>query len=220
MTGSKKRFAASYSGGKDSAFAVYCAMQAGYEPACLLTTYDAKNDHSWFHRIPQSLIGQAAESIGASFAIVKTEGERYAADFEKALRECKESQIEICVFGDIDIQEHFDWCEARCRNAGVKSYFPLWHKNRTDVVSAFIDSGFRALITAVNTASMDERYLGQTLSHELIAQIAADSVDVCGENGEYHTFVYDGPIFHRPLTLVRGQPGREGNRAWLPVAAK
>lgn len=220
MTAPNQRFAASYSGGKDSALAVYRAMQRGYEPAYLLTTYDQANSCSWFHHVPQRLLEQAASSVGVPLAIVKTQGESYAADFEETLCQLKEKKISLCVFGDIDIQAHFDWCDERCRRAGIQSCFPLWQESRQAVVLELIDSGFQALITVIDTSRMDEKYLGLTLTREVVEQMAWEGVDVCGENGEYHTFVYDGPIFRRPVALTRGEAAREGSRVWLPLGAE
>jgi diphthine-ammonia ligase len=110
--------------------------------------------------------------------------------------------VNTCVFGDIDIQGHYDWCDARCRKAGVNSYFPLWLESRKELVYEFINSGFRAIITIVDSSRMNEAYLGKVLTKELVQRIEADGVDICGENGEYHTFVFDGPIFHRPVDVA------------------
>ena len=219
------KFVCSYSGGKDSTLALYRAIQAGHEPVALLVTCDKENERSWFHNIPYALMKDAAQALKIPLLRVETEGERYAGDFEQALIECGKMGAGMCVFGDIDIQEHYDWCDARCKNAGMESFFPLWQQLRQEVVAAFLEAGFQALITVVNTDSMDESYVGQTLCKALVSKMAAEGVDVCGEMGEYHTFVYDGPLFSRPVPFVMEPPEKknkhvrvallkEGNIGW------
>ncbi|HHY81899.1 MAG TPA: diphthine--ammonia ligase [Clostridiales bacterium] len=213
-------FAASYSGGKDSILAIYRAIRRGFTPFRLITTYDEKNQRSWFHSIPKSILNQAADAMGIPLSIIKTEGERYAHDFEAELRALKELGVNTCVFGDIDIQEHFDWCDSRCRNAGINSYFPLWQESRKDLVYEFINCGFKAIITVVDSSRMDEGYVGQILTKELVQRIEDDGVDICGENGEYHTFVFDGPIFHRPLDVSFGEAIKTDKYVRIPFISR
>ncbi len=213
----QKKFVASYSGGKDSILAIYRAIKNGYKPVCLLTTYDEKNERSWFHNIPQTLLEEASKALDIPLVIIKTEGTQYAHDFERALSVLKSQGVDTCVFGDIDIQEHLDWCSERCKNVGLDSYFPLWQENRKKLVYEFIDSGFQAIITVIDTTRMNEQYLGQTLMKELVEQLEQENIDVCGENGEYHTFVYDGPIFKENIHFQCGDVVRIQNHVRIPV---
>ncbi len=191
----KKRFVASYSGGKDSALALYRAIKMGHTPMGLLVTYNEEKDFSWFHNIPMSALEKVSKELGIPLTIVKTTGESYTEDFEKALKEFKEKGCDFCVFGDIDIEEHFTWCSDRCKNVGLGFLFPLWQEDRKALVHEFINSGFKAIITVVNHTKMGDDFLGKTLNFDTVADIEKTEADVCGENGEYHTFVYDGPIF-------------------------
>lgn len=211
------KFVCSYSGGKDSTLALYRAIKAGHEPVALIMTCDKENERSWFHNIPYAMLQDAAEALNIPLMRVETAGERYAGDFEQALLKCKEMGAGMCVFGDIDIQEHYDWCHARCQNAGIESFFPLWQEPREKVVTAFLEAGFQALITVVNTGAMDESYVGQTLSKALVAKMASEKVDVCGEMGEYHTFVYDGPLFSRPVSFTIGQPEKKNKHVRIAL---
>lgn len=215
-----KKFVASYSGGKDSILAIHRAMIQGYEPIGLITTYDKKNSHSWFHNVPKKILMQTSESMDIPLKIIETGGEQYAPDFEKVLMEFKAMGAEICVFGDIDIQDHFDWCDTRCKNAGIESYFPLWQNDRKSIVSEFIENGFKAVVTVLDTTRMNEKYLGQTLSNELVENLIKDGADVCGENGEYHTFAFDGPIFKFPIILSLGEVIRDQKYVRLPILTK
>ena len=100
---------------------------------------------------------------------------------------------------------------------GLQSLFPLWNEPREKLVYELIDSGFRAVITIVDTTRLSERFLGQTLTRKLAQEIAAEGADICGENGEYHTFVYDGPLFSAPVDFQFGEKIMQGNYAVLPV---
>ncbi len=216
MTVSSKNFVLSYSGGKDCMLAFCRAVQAGHQPVGLLTTYDEEHACSWFHQVPEPILRQASESLDIPLRIVRTQGERYADDFERTLKEFKTQGATTVVFGDIDIQEHRDWCSERCQKAGMESMFPLWQNHRKQVVEEFVDAGFAAIITAVDCARMNERYLGNTLTREILAQLIADGVDACGENGEYHTFVYGGPLFRRPIRFTMDHPVKTEHHIYLP----
>ncbi|GHU98795.1 ATP-binding protein [Clostridia bacterium] len=213
------RFVASYSGGKDGALAFYRAVQSGFRPLALLTTYNESAGRSWFHGVPSDLLHTVSASIGVPLELIKTgEGNGYAADFEAALERLKKTKgARACVFGDIDIQAHYDWCDARCKAAGLESAFPLWNGDRRRLVYELIDLGFKAVITIVDSSKLSERFLGQTITREIAEEIAAAGADICGENGEYHTFVYDGPIFKTPVNFKRGDIVRRGGYSILPV---
>lgn len=211
------RFILSYSGGKDAALACDRAIRTGAKPVGAVTTFDRKNDCSWFHRLPETILRKAEQSLGIPLKIIDTEAERYAEDFETALYDYKNKGAAAAVFGDIDIREHFDWCDRRCRNVGLKSRFPLWNEDRKKILEELIDRGFKAVITTVDTSRMDAKFLGETLTKELLVGIAAEGVDPCGENGEYHTFVYEGPIFRHKIEFNTENPSRTGKYVYLPL---
>lgn len=212
-----EKFVLSYSGGKDSLLACYRAVQDGGQAIGATTTFDRENACSWFHRLPETLLERVAQSLGFPIRIVDTTAERYAADFENALAAFKLQGAGSVVFGDIDIQEHYDWCDARCRNVGMRSVFPLWKNERRSVVDEMIAVGFQAVITTIDATRMRERFLGKTLTHEIVEQMTGENVDPCGENGEYHTFVYDGPLFRKRIEWAPGAPVKSDNRICLPL---
>jgi len=195
-----KKFVASYSGGKDSCFAVYKAVKEGLVPIELITTYN--ENRSWFHGIQDSLLQRVSASLEIPLTLVRTSGELYHINFERALMTAKEKGAELCVFGDIDIEEHLEWCTARCRATGITPYFPLWKRERKDVVNEFLDAGFSSLITVVNTEKLSDKFLGCVLSHDIVNEIEESGADACGENGEYHSFTFDGPLFRRKLDFT------------------
>ena len=196
-----KKFIASYSGGKDSVLAIHRAIQTGLLPLELITTYNTDADRSWFHGITENIIQKVSDSLAIPVKLIKTSGEQYEENFEKALADAKSRGAEVCVFGDIDIEGHLEWCTLRCEKAGLIPYFPLWKEERKKLVYEFVDSGFSAIITIIDTTRMQKDFLGQILSREVADSIEQSGADICGENGEYHTFVFDGPLFKNKIDL-------------------
>ena len=211
------KFAASYSGGKDSTLAIYKAIQEGHAPVLLITTFNLDRSHSYSHGIDEIVLNRISASLGIPYILVKTRDADYKENFENALVYAKSLGAQACVFGDIDIEGHFDWCNERCGSAGLKHMVPLWGMDRKSVVYEFIDSGFIADISVVNTDYLSEDLLGRRLTKETAGQIAAKGVDICGENGEYHTFVYDGPMFKHPIEFVFGEKIIKDKYAFLLV---
>ena len=195
-----KKFIMSYSCGKDSTLALYRMIKKGNTPAALLVTVNKEENKSWFHGIPENLIKEVSKSLDIPLILVETKGNDYESKFTEALIKAKDSLgIHSCVFGDIDLEPHREWCTARCNEAGVEANFPLWQENREELVYEFIDSGFKTVIKNVKLECMGEDFLGKVLTREVVKDIKEKGSDACGENGEYHTFVYDGPIFKYPI---------------------
>lgn len=196
-----KKVVISFSGGKDSVLSLHKAISLGYEPIALMTTINKNKGDSWFHDISSDLLKQVSLAINIPLLLVECSGENYENTFEIALKNMKNLGAEACIFGDIDIAHHREWGEIRCKNTGLEAIFPLWQENRETLVKEFIDLGYKAIIKKVNLKNMNVNFLGKTLSHKLLEEIKATGSDVCGENGEYHTFVYDGPIFSKEIPL-------------------
>lgn len=193
------KFVLSYSGGKDSILASYRAINSGHELVALLTTWNKDQGESHFHRLPEALLQKAAKEIGVPLVLIKTDGEDYNQNFEAALTDLKKQGAEAVVFGDIDVPGHLEWGRERCRNTGLEALFPLFQEERRKVVDEFIDAGFKAVIKVVDPSRLDSSYVGKTLTYEILDSLEKEGVDVCGENGEYHTFVYDGPMFQNQV---------------------
>ncbi len=212
-----KGFVASYSGGKDSVLAIDRMIANGYELKALIIVYNNQLDRSWFHGIPRKVIQAVEKSLDVPIWIVETNGEDYHYNLEKQLSYAKTQGIELCVFGDIDITAHREWCESRCDNANIKAVFPLWQESRSDLVYEFVNKGYQAHITVIDQNKMSAEFLGKTLTIETLKQLANSKIDVCGENGEYHSFVSDGPIFKTPVKFKLGEKLEINNLAIMPV---
>ena len=212
-----KKFVASYSGGKDSALAVYKAIKQDMDPLALVTTFNTDKKRSCFHGIPAPVLDSIAQSIGVPVWFLETSGDEYTINFEKKLRFAKEQGAHACVFGDIDVEGHLKWCTERCENAGIEPLFPLYGCSREAVVNDFIDSGFTAHFTIIDAARISADLLGRKLTKETLSEIKAQGADICGENGEYHTFVSDGPIFSKPVAFAFGDKISDKSYVILPL---
>lgn len=212
-----KNFIASYSGGKDSTLAIYRAISQGMKPLELITTYNTDKNRSWFHGIPQPLLNTISVEMNIPISLIETSGDLYAENFELKLKEAKKNGAEVCVFGDIDLEKHLNWCTDRCKAAGLRAYFPLWQESRQKLVYEFIDLGFKTIITVVDTNRMPDYFLGKLLTRSLADEIAECGADICGENGEYHTFAFDGPLFSKPVSFSIEEKIYSDNYAIIPI---
>lgn len=211
------KFAVSYSGGKESALSLYRAIEQGHTPVVLITTFNTDADRSHFHGLTKEVLEAVSTALDIPIIIVKTNSANYAQDFENALIRAKDMGAEACVFGDIDIEGHRTWCSERCNNTGLEPLFPLWGESRSKIVYELIDKGFVADITVVNTKYLADSFLGQRLTKDTAEDIAAQGADICGENGEYHTFVSGGPIFKQPIDFALGEKNEKDGYAVMPV---
>lgn len=214
---SGKKFIASYSGGKDSTLAIYRAIKQGMIPLELITTYNIDKERSWFHGIPEPLLTRISTEMNIPITLIKTTGEKYAQNFEEKLRHAKQLGAEVCVFGDIDIEDHHKWCSDICEAVGMEAYFPLWKEDRRKLVYEFINLGFKTILTVVDNSRMPAKFAGQILTREVAEDIAISGADICGENGEYHTFAFDGPLFALPVEFKTDNIVEVDNYTIVPI---
>lgn len=190
------KFVLSYSGGKDCMLALYRKIQEGCIPVALLTTVKKSDCETWTHDLSYDLLEQVSKSLEIPVIYAECDVSEYEIKFEEKLKVAKEMGATSVVYGDIDIELHKQWGIDRAINTGLNYEFPLWKENREKLVHEAIDNGFKAIIKKVNLDYMNEDFLGKTLTKELVEKIKSTGSDPCGENGEYHTFVVDGPIFN------------------------
>ncbi|MCL2579923.1 MAG: diphthine--ammonia ligase [Oscillospiraceae bacterium] len=212
-----RKIAISYSGGKESALALYRAISQGFEPVTLITTYSADRDRSLFHGLSEPVLKRIARSLDIPIFLAKPTIDNYAQCFENALLHAKGLGATACVFGDIDIEDHRAWGRERCQAVEIDPLYPLWGESRESLVHEFIDAGFVANIVVVDTKRLSDDFLGRQLTKEIVGQIAETGADICGENGEYHTFVSAGPIFRPPVQFAFGEKVMHDEYALLPV---
>ncbi|CED94350.1 MULTISPECIES: diphthine--ammonia ligase [Romboutsia] len=213
----KEKFIMSFSGGKDSILALYRMIKKGYEPIALLTTVKKNQEKSWTHGLGKEFLHRISKSLDIPLLLVECDVNEYERKFEEALIKAKDMGATMCVFGDIDIELHKKWDVDRCKNAGIKAELPLWQQNREDLVYEFIDSGFTTIINKVNLKYMGIEFLGKELNREIIDDIKSTGSDACGENGEYHTFVVDGPLFKNRIDFTNEGIVKDINYAHLNI---
>lgn len=196
-----KSFFCSWSGGKDSCLALYHAIQAGGQPRFLFTMLDETGKRSRSHALPPALLQKQAQALGIPLVTRCASWGDYEKVFIEALHEFKRQGVEYGVFGDIDLQDHLDWCRRVCGYAGIETHHPLWMRDREELLNEFIGLGFKASIIAVKEKLLSTDFLGQIITADFRDTVKTTGIDICGENGEYHTVVFDGPLFSEALPI-------------------
>lgn len=209
----------SWSGGKESVLAFHRAIQDGIEVRYLLNMVSEDGERSRSHHLSSKLIRLQAEAIRISIIQRKTTWESYEEEFKKALSYFKKEGIQAGVFGDIDLQEHREWVERVCKDTDIKPVLPLWGEEREKLLEEFIGAGFKAIVVAV-IEDLGEEWLGRQIDNNFINDLKKLKVDLCGERGEYHTFVYNGPIFKKPIEVVTGKKILKGRYWFLEVEGR
>ncbi|WP_027626439.1 diphthine--ammonia ligase [Clostridium lundense] len=207
----------SWSGGKDSCLALYKAIEQGYTPKKLFTMFSIENDITSAHRLREDIIKAQADAIEIENLLGKALFDDYEKVFISNLKSFKEEGMEYGIFGDIDLEEHKEWEDKVCEKVLMKAVLPLWQRNRKEIVKEFLDLGFKAKIVVVNTTMLPVSFLGKDLSYSLMREIEEVGADVCGENGEYHTIVYDGPIFKHAVELEFGSDIIPIEKKWAKI---
>ncbi len=195
--------AVSWSGGKDSMLACCRAIRDGHTVTRLLNMVSKEYDRCCFHGIESRLMRDQAEAIGIPVlqrAMTDDMGE-YEKEFRAALAELKASGVEGVVFGDIYLDEHKQWVERVCGDSGMTALEPLWNMDTAQLIGEFEDLGFRAVIVSCKV-EMGRRFIGRGIRRDLADDMRKLGMCPCGENGEYHTLVTDGPLFSRRITIT------------------
>ena len=199
------KFVVSFSSGKDCMLSLHRMVKEGHEPVALLVTYNPKDKASWFHGADPVLLADIAGSLNIPLMLCETAGDNYNEDFEDKLRECMALGAEACVYGDIDLDEHLKWNSDRTDHVGMKAIMPLWKEDRLSLVHEVIGLGYKCVIKCVRPGKLPDSFLGKILSEEVLREMEPYGVDMCGENGDYHTIVVDGPLFSHPVPYKLGE---------------
>jgi len=190
---------ASWSGGKDSCLAVWRAQKLGLHISHLLTALDESGLKTRSHGVSKALIKLQGNSLGMANEFISASWQNYEQDFIGKLKKLNtEVNITQAIFGDIDLVPHREWEEKVCAAANIEAILPLWNENRLSLVNEFLNVGFKARVTCVDGRYLDDSFVGVEFDTQFISRLPA-GVDACGENGEFHTFVYDGPNFSQAV---------------------
>lgn len=209
----------SWSGGKESSLSCLRIMQnQNIKVGCLLnmTSEDGRNSRT--HGLSAKFLQLQSEAMGIPIVQRKAGWENYEEEFKKTLSDFKAKGMQAGVFGDIDLQEHRDWVERVCKEIGIQPILPLWKEERRKLMKEFINLGFKALVVATNPEFLGKEWLGRIIDEKFIKDLNdLGNIDLCGEKGEYHTFVYDGPIFKKPIKFTRGEKVLKDKHCFLEL---
>lgn len=213
-----KLFVMSWSGGKDSALAYYRAVMNGHVPFALFTMFERDGTKSRSHGLPLEVMEAQAERMGLPLVTGQADWSGYEEEFIKQLKGFKSAGIEMGVYGDIDLEDHLEWVVKVSKQADMDVYHPLWQEPRKDLLHELVDEGFKAIITVVDTTRVGPEFLGREFTYELIEELESLGIDACGEEGEFHTIIIDGPIFVEPVPVKFGKRIEAGQYRMLEVA--
>ena len=214
------KIAVSWSGGKDSAFALYLAKQQGHEVVNLLTMM-VSAEKSVFHLIRSAILDAQADAMGIHMIKKEVSNETYEDAFKKVLAELNAQGVEGLVTGDIcEVAGHEDgWLKRVCCEMGLKPIRPLWLGDTKQIFLDYINAGFKATVVRTNLNKLGVEWLGRVLDRSFYDEILKlDNVDPCGERGEYHTIVTDGPCFKKKIEIIEAQKHKlDNNFGYLEI---
>ena len=198
-----------WSSGKDSALALYKTLQnPEIEISCLLTSVNEQYQRISMHGVRVELLHQQAQSIGLPLEIMTIPEmptmEVYESVMTETLIKLKDEGITHSIFGDIFLEDLRKYREDKLATMDFKGLFPLWKIPTADLIQEFLVLGFKTIVVCVNEKYLDKSFVGRVINQEFINDLP-DNVDVCGENGEFHTFTFDGPIFTKPINFEIGE---------------
>ena len=198
-----------WSGGKDSSLGLYhCLKDKDIEIKYLLTTLSEEYKRISMHGVRKELLQLQAENIGIELREIylpeSASLEIYEGIIKKAFEGFKDEEIEYSIFGDIFLEDLRKYREDKLAEVSMKGLFPLWKKPSTEIIKEFIGLGFKTVIVCVNEKYLDKSFAGRVIDEDLLNDLP-DNVDPCGENGEFHTFVFDGPIFKKRINYELGR---------------
>lgn len=212
----KKKAIVAWSGGKESALALHEFQKNGdYEILALLTTVTKDYDRISMHGVRRILLEEQASSLGFPlekvFISKNTSNEEYESKMREALERYQIAGVSYVVFGDVFLEDVRKYREEKLSKIGMKGIFPIWKRDTSKLAHAFINLGFKSIITCVDSNCLGKTFVGRAFDERFLSELPS-GVDPCGENGEFHSFVYDGPIFQKRISYKKGEIVLRDNR--------
>lgn len=212
----REKVVVAWSGGKDSALALYEVLNSGsYEVVALLTTVTRDHDRISIHDVRRVLLEQQAKALHIPleelFIPKGASNAEYEAVLLNALKNHRDNGVSSVVFGDLFLQDIKKYRNHILAEAGMNGVFPMWQKDTKQIAHNFINLGFKAVITSVDSHVLGKAFAGREYDETFLSDLPAN-VDPCGENGEFHTFVYNGPIFYEKVNFKKGAISLRDNR--------
>jgi uncharacterized protein (TIGR00290 family) len=212
----KEKILVSWSGGKDSTLTLYELQRAGHYHVCaLLTTMTEGYDRISMHGVRRILLEQQASSLELPLEMAyiprNCSNAEYEHSISQALARFRTQDVCSVAAGDIFLEDVKSYRESLLARNGMQGIFPIWNRNSVEIARSFIDTGFQAIITCVDSHVLDQAFVGRVFNEHFLNELPSH-VDPCGENGEFHSFVYDGPIFQRKICCTTGDVILRDNR--------
>ena len=198
-----------WSGGKDSALALYYAQKnSQYSIDKLVTNINGKHRRISMHGVREELLDLQAEALGLPLHKIFLPEEPSMQEYENRMKEnlqrLKEEKFTHAFFGDIFLEDLKRYREEKLATVNIRAMFPLWKRDTVELMREFIDLGFKTIVVCIKAELLPQEFSGRIIDKEFLKDLPKD-VDACGENGEFHTFVFDGPIFKKPVNIITGE---------------
>ena len=198
-----------WSGGKDSSLALYRVMQEGqFDIRHLLTSLNTETDRISMHGVRRSMLEKQVEAIGFPLSLLELPGQINMEEYDQLMHEKMKpflaEGITHSIFGDIFLEDLKKYRDERLAAVGLEGYYPIWKRNTRELVEEFVSLGFKAIVVSIDGSKLDRSFAGRELDMDFVNDLPAE-VDPCGENGEFHSFVYAGPIFKSSFDFHRGE---------------
>lgn len=205
----KQKTIFNWSGGKDSALALYHLQHDDrFEITGLLTSISTAFDRISMHGVRRELLMKQAASIGLPVQELKLPESLSMSEYDDRMKACleevKSRGVEFSAFGDIFLEDLKAYREEKLAEVSLTGLFPIWKRNTNDLLEEFLDLGFQTVLVGIKSDKLDESFVGRDIDRDFVKDLPSD-VDPCGENGEFHTFVFDGPIFKEPIKYQLGE---------------
>jgi len=198
-----------WSGGKDSSLALWKVLEEKkFNIEYLLTSVNSFHNRISMHGVRRELLEAQASALNIPLTTIELPEQPSMNEYETAIAQkvnwFRNKGIKHSIFGDIFLEDLKIYREQKLAPAGVEGVFPIWKKDTKELINKFINAGFKAIIVCVNEKFLDKNFCGRIIDKSFCDDLPAN-IDACGENGEFHTFVYDGPIFHHPVNFKKGE---------------
>lgn len=198
-----------WSSGKDSALALYKTLKEDcFEITSLLTSVNEEFQRISMHGVHVDLLQQQASSLGIPLMTMQIPKEptmkQYREIMISTMDTIKSQGNRYSIFGDIFLEDLRKYREEQLQSIGMEAVFPLWKQNTSDLIHEFLNLGFKTIVTCVNETYLDKSFAGRIIDKDFIKDLP-ENIDPCGENGEFHTFTFDGPIFNNPIEFEIGE---------------
>lgn len=207
----------SWSGGKDCMLALHRFLkEKDNTVVCLVNMSNSEGTHSRSHGIKNKLVIEQAESLEIPLIQKATDRGDYENNFKEVINKLKAEGVTSGVFGDIYLEAHRVWIDRVCAEMEIEAIFPLWGESTEELLHEFIFEGFETTVVAINNTKLNIDWLGRKIDNQFLEDILKlDGIDPCAENGEYHSFVYNGPIFNKSLNIKLGNTYSEGTNTFI-----